>query len=168
MSLLRNEGEQGECTSGHQRSARYKVNRFMTMIWWRHQMETFSALLPICAGNSPVPGEFPTQRPVTLSFGVYFDLRPNKWWVNNREAGDLRRHRHHYEVIVMKSTDSQFGITAPLIGGFLAPMDSDWKFDISKGTRQAQVCFMKLYLLLYNILTYWDLKRKHFQLHIFY
>ena len=24
--------------------------------WWRHQMETFSALLIICAGNSPVPG----------------------------------------------------------------------------------------------------------------
>ena len=56
--------------------------------WWRHQMETFSALLAICAGNSPVPGEFPTQRPVTRSFDVYFDMRPNKrlskqslgWW----------------------------------------------------------------------------------------
>ena len=46
--------------------------------WWRHQMETFSALLAICAGNSPVPGEFPTQRPVTRSFDVNFDLRPNK------------------------------------------------------------------------------------------
>ena len=30
------------------------------------------------AGNSPVPGEFPTQRPVTRSFDVYFDLRLNK------------------------------------------------------------------------------------------
>ena len=45
----------------------------------------FFALLAICAGNS---GEFPTQRPVTRSFDVYFDLRPNKrlskqswgWW----------------------------------------------------------------------------------------
>ena len=46
--------------------------------WWRHQMETFSALLAICAGNSPVPGEFPTQRPMTRSFDVYFDLCPNK------------------------------------------------------------------------------------------
>ena len=53
-----------------------------------HQMETFSALLAICAGNSPVPGEFPTQRPVTRSFDVFFDLRLNKrlgkqswrWW----------------------------------------------------------------------------------------
>ena len=34
-------------------------------VWWRHQMETFSALLAICAGNSPVPGDFPAQRPVT-------------------------------------------------------------------------------------------------------
>ena len=42
-------------------------------------METFSALLAICAGNSPVPGEFPTQRPVTRSFDVYFDLHPKKW-----------------------------------------------------------------------------------------
>ena len=53
--------------------------------WWRHQMETFSALLAICAGNSPVPGEFPAQRPVTRGFDVFFDLRPNKrlskqWW----------------------------------------------------------------------------------------
>ena len=41
-------------------------------------MEKFSALLAICAGNSPVPGEFPAQRPVTRSFGVFFDLRLNK------------------------------------------------------------------------------------------
>ena len=53
--------------------------------WWRNQMETFSVLLGICAGNSPVPGEFPAQSPVTRSFDVFFDLRPNKrlskhWW----------------------------------------------------------------------------------------
>ena len=42
--------------------------------WWRHQMETFSALLAICAGNSPGTGEFPAQRPVTRSFHVFFDL----------------------------------------------------------------------------------------------
>ena len=41
-------------------------------------METFSALLAICAGNSPVPDEFPAQRPVTRSFEVFFDLRLNK------------------------------------------------------------------------------------------
>ena len=51
-------------------------------------MEIFSALLAICVGNSPVASEFPAQRPVTRSFDVFFDLRPNKrlskqslgWW----------------------------------------------------------------------------------------
>ena len=53
--------------------------------WWRHKMEAFHALLAICAGNSPVPGD---QRPVTRRFDVFFDLRLNKrlskqswgWW----------------------------------------------------------------------------------------
>ena len=42
--------------------------------WWRHQMETFSALLALSAGNSSVTDEFPTQRPVTRSFDVFLDL----------------------------------------------------------------------------------------------
>ena len=49
-----------------------------TLTWWRHQMDTFSTLLAICAGNSPVSGEFPAQRPVMRSFEVFFDLRLNK------------------------------------------------------------------------------------------
>ena len=69
--------------------------------WLRHQMETFSALLAICVGNSPFRGEFPTQRPVTRSFDVFFDLFPINGWVNNREAGDLRRTHAHYDVIVI-------------------------------------------------------------------
>ena len=64
------------------------IIRLGMVSWWRHQMETFSALLAICVGNSTVPGEFPAQRPVTQSFDVFFDLRPNKllskqswgWW----------------------------------------------------------------------------------------
>ena len=60
-----------------------------------------SALLAICAGNSPVPSEFPAHRPVTRSFDVFFDLRLNKRLSKNRETGDLRRHRAHYDVIVM-------------------------------------------------------------------
>ena len=51
-------------------------------------METFSALLALCVGNSPVIGEFPSQRPVMWSFDVFFDLGLNKrlskqsrcWW----------------------------------------------------------------------------------------
>ena len=61
---------------------------FSVNIWWRHQMETFSALLAVCEGNSLVTGEFPSQRPVTRSFDVFCDLRLNKrlskqpwgWW----------------------------------------------------------------------------------------
>ena len=52
-------------------------------------METFSMSLALCEGNSPVNGEFSSQRPVTRSFDVFFDLRLNEYWVNNREAGDL-------------------------------------------------------------------------------
>ena len=72
-----------------------------TTAWWRHQMKIFSALLAICAGNSPVTGEFPRQRPVTQSFDVYFDLRPNKrlskqswgWWFET-PSRPLWRHRN--------------------------------------------------------------------------
>ena len=69
-------------------------------------METFPALLAICAGNAPVPGEFPEQMPVTRSFDVFSDLHPNKSWANNGEAGDLRRNRAHYDVTLMKSSNS--------------------------------------------------------------
>ena len=61
---------------------------WLSKSWWRHQMETFSAVLANCAGNSPVPGEFPAEKPVTRSFDVCFDPRLNKrlsnkswgWW----------------------------------------------------------------------------------------
>ena len=64
-------------------------------------METFSALLAICAGNSPVPGEFAGQRPVTRSFDVFFDMRLNKrlskqlwgWWFETLSR-PLWRHRN--------------------------------------------------------------------------
>ena len=68
----------------------------MTTKW-----EPFSALVAICAGNSLVTDEFPAKRPVTQMFDVFFDLRLNKRWVNNLEAGDLRRYRTHYDVTVM-------------------------------------------------------------------
>ena len=46
--------------------------------WWRHEMETFSALLALCMGNPSVTGEFPSESPVTRSFHVFLDLRLNK------------------------------------------------------------------------------------------
>ena len=69
--------------------------------WWRHQMETFSALLALCAGNSPVPvnslhkGQWRGALMFTLLCARIND------WVNNRVAVDLRRHLDHYDVSVM-------------------------------------------------------------------
>ena len=76
----------------------------MAQTWWRNQMGTFSASLAICAGNSPVPSEFPTQRPVTRSFDI-FDLRPYKrlskkswgWWFETPS----RPLWHHYNVMAL-------------------------------------------------------------------
>ena len=63
---------------------------------------TFSALLDLCVGNSPVTGEFPSQRPVSLTW--------INGWVNNRKAGDLRRHRAHYDVIVTAVAKRPWGV----------------------------------------------------------
>ena len=91
--------------------------------WWRHQMETFSALLAICAWNSPVPGEFPAQRPVTQSFNVFFHLGLNKrlskqswaWWFGTLSRS-LWRHRNERTEI----TCILLAISAPK---FLLPVD---------------------------------------------
>ena len=64
-------------------------------------MEPFSVLLALCAGNSTVTGEFSSQRPVTHSFDVSLIYAWINVWVNNREPGDLRRYRAHYDVTIM-------------------------------------------------------------------
>ena len=95
--------------------SRYNCERGIS--WWRHQMETFSALLALCAGNSPVPGEFPAQRTVTRSFDVFFDLRLNKrlskqswgWWFET-QSGSLWRHSNvnHNHVDAVTQRDVLF------------------------------------------------------------
>ena len=69
-------------------------------------METFSALLAFCAGNSPVAGEFTAERPVTRSFDIFFDLCLNKclskqsWgWRFKTPSCPLWRHRNAYSKI---------------------------------------------------------------------
>ena len=65
-------------------------------------METISALLVICAGNSPVTGEFPHkgQWRGALMFSVI--SASINGWANNREAVDLRRHCAHYDVTMLE------------------------------------------------------------------
>ena len=89
------------CPSANQATIKYM--RISSITWWRHQMETLSALLALCAGNSPVPGEFPTQRPVTRNFDVFFDLCPNKrlskqWWFGTLSC-PLWRHCKEFTLI---------------------------------------------------------------------
>ena len=71
--------------------------------WWRHQMETFSALLAICAGNSPAPVNSPHKGlwRGALMFPLFWTWISG--WVSNRPAGYLRWNRAHYDVIVMYS-----------------------------------------------------------------
>ena len=63
--------------------------------WWRHQIKAFSALLAICAGNSPHTGQW---RGASIFSLVCVWING---WVNNREAGDLRRYRAQFDVSVM-------------------------------------------------------------------
>ena len=70
--------------------------------WWRNQMETPPALLALCAGNSPVNDEFPSQSPVTRSFDNLFDLGLNKRlskqsrrWGFEMTSRSLWRHCNH-------------------------------------------------------------------------
>ena len=69
--------------------------------WWRHQMETFPRYWSFVRGihRSPSKSPYKGQWRGALVFSLIC-ARINDW-VNYREAGDLRRHRDHYDVIVM-------------------------------------------------------------------
>ena len=87
------------CVLGY---SNHPLSSILTRTWRRHQMETFSALLAICAGNSPVPVNSPHkgQWRGALMFSLIY-ARINGWVITG-EAGDLRRHHAHYNVIVMR------------------------------------------------------------------
>ena len=65
---------------------------------WRHQVETFSALLVICEGNSPVPVNSPHKGQWRGALVCSLICAWTNGWVNNHEAGDLRRNRAHHDV----------------------------------------------------------------------
>ena len=69
--------------------------------WWRYQMELFSALLALCAGNSPAMVNSPHKGQWRGALRFSLLCAWPSGWVNNRDGGDLRRHRTHYGVTAM-------------------------------------------------------------------
>ena len=98
------------------------ITSTFTLSWWRHQMETFSTLLALCAGNfrSPVNSPHKGQWRGALMFSLICEW--TNWWVNNREAGDLRHHRAHYDVIVMFHNTTGLMCTIVLFLWFSIPL----------------------------------------------
>ena len=66
-------------------------------------METFSALLAICSWNAPVIGEFPHKGQWRGAMMFSLICTWINGWVNSCEAGNMRRHRAHYNVTLMIS-----------------------------------------------------------------
>ena len=68
------------------------------VIKWKH----FPRYWPFVRGihRSPVNSQHKGQCHGALMFSLIYAW--TNGWVNNREAGDLRRHRAHYDVIAMK------------------------------------------------------------------
>ena len=101
------------------------IRPWIVIPWWRHQKETFSALLALCAGNSPVTGEFPSQRPVTRSFDVFFGLCLNKrlskqswgWWFKT-PSRSLWRHCNGWHLYA--NTRAHFNIWLDVLSSDLA------------------------------------------------
>ena len=94
--------------------------------WWRHQMDTFSALLVLCVGNPSVNVGFPSQRPETRRFDVFFELRLNKrlgkqsrrWWF---QTPSRSLWRHSYAIDQYKTRTKHHKARAVYIiltGGF--------------------------------------------------
>ena len=70
-------------------------------IWWRRQMEIFSALLALCGGIHRSPVNFPHKGQWRAALVFSLICAWMNGWVNNHETGDLRRHRTHYDATIM-------------------------------------------------------------------
>ena len=67
----------------------------------------FRVLGALCEGNASVISGFPSQRPMTRSFDVFFDLSLNKE-LSKQSRRDLRRFRAYYDVTVMRKWHLHF------------------------------------------------------------
>ena len=88
------------CTQNKCKQVIYRYMQSQQYAWWRHQMETCSALLVFVRGihRSPVNSPHKGQWREALVFSLICAWR--NIWVNSRDAGELRRYRVH-DVTVM-------------------------------------------------------------------
>ena len=133
--------------------------------WWRHQMETFPALLAFCAGNSPVISELITQRPVKQSFVVFFDLRLNNrlskqswgWWFETPSHPLWRHSNEHTNRSFVRAIHQRVSISWRHYGeiyrtttnwiSFFASSNINWSFFVC-------LTFFKRVWDIYHILIY--------------
>ena len=97
--------------------------------WWRHQMETFSALLAICAGNSPVPMNSPLKRQwrFDVCIGLCLNKRLSKqwwgWWFET-PSRSIWRHCNVYN----QQTSEMTLIKATFVCNSLAGKGGKWYY----------------------------------------
>ena len=88
----------------------YHRERLTSVTWWRHQWKLFPRYWPFVRGihRSPVNSPHKGQWRGAVMFSLIC-----VWingWVNNREAGDLRRYRAHYDVSVINAVQSYISL----------------------------------------------------------
>ena len=133
---------------------------FILTAWRRQQMETFSTLYALCTGNSPVKGEFHSQRPVTRSFDIslicaWINGRVNKswgWWFETRSRS-LWRHCYGILTNCFRSTTKTFISRPPNWYGYGTDNDS-LTLKVSRGFVGHFKCG---HLGNYNISNHWQM-----------
>ena len=112
---------------------------YLITTWWRHQMETFSAWLAICAENSPVPVNSPHKGQWRGALMFSLICACISAWVNNRQAGDLRRHCGHDDVTVM-----------------------NWPRTTTRKTESINFTWIMIYMIIYFVwIIMFDARHKH-------
>ena len=88
------------------------TSTFTAKTWWCHQMETFPRYWPFVRGIHRSPMYSPHKGRWRGALMISLISAWTKGWANNRNVGDLRRHRAHYGVIIMNSTCPSFSSLA--------------------------------------------------------
>ena len=91
------------CTFGWQWGNSTRLSSWFASIfaWWRHQMETFCPLLAVCEENQLVTSEFPYKGQWRRAWVFSLMWACTNECTASRDAGDLRRHGAHCDVIMM-------------------------------------------------------------------